>query len=115
MRRQASLQGSEEANRLRNRVRIVASVLVVIGFTGFMVDLLGGLPFARESRSQVAWLLGIVGLGALWVTGEAVAAWIADPDQVSDPIWKRALRLSLLLALVVVVFAAATWLFAAIR
>ena len=88
------------------RMRTGAGLVVVLGLVGFTTDLFSGLPLTRGSTSWVGWLLGILGLGVLYLIGEGAAEWIHGRDAVTDPLWLRALHLGLLLAAVLVLMAA---------
>ena len=86
-------------------IRIVLFV-VLLGVVGFMTDMFSGLPLMHGSGSWAGWLFGILGLGALYLAGEAVAEWIHSRDSTRNPLWKRVWHLALLLASVVVFWVA---------
>lgn len=94
--------------RIKNGVFFV----VVLGAVGFLTDAFFGLPLilGMGSTSWAAWLLSILGLGALYLAGEGVAEWIHRRDTVGDRLWRRALHLALLLAVVVVFLVASAML-----
>jgi hypothetical protein len=64
-----------------------------------------GIKVVAE-RSWLGWLLGIVGLGALYLVAEGVAEWIHARDSVNDRLRKRVFHLALLVGLVLVFWAA---------
>jgi hypothetical protein len=43
-----------------------------------------------------------MGLGALYVIGEGVMGWVVEKDKVTDPVWRRALHLAAMLAMLAV-------------
>jgi quinol-cytochrome oxidoreductase complex cytochrome b subunit len=89
----------------------VITLLIVLVVIGFIADAFSGFSLTRESRPWLAWLLGIVGLGTLYLLGEGVAEWIHSRDNISDPLVKRIFHLALLLVPVIVFGAASASLF----
>jgi hypothetical protein len=87
----------------KKATRFVAIVVSFLAAVGFLFDLFFGLPLLRSSRSWTAWILGIGGLGVLYLLGEGAGEWISARDKVSHPLWKRAWHLALLLGLGVLV------------
>ncbi|HEY2931783.1 MAG TPA: hypothetical protein VGK99_08530 [Acidobacteriota bacterium] len=81
--------------------------LVILAFftlvIGLIIDVFSGLPVTKGARSVMAWVAGILGIGALYIIGELGADWIHQKDRVSDPLLKRVLHLLALLAFVVIV------------
>jgi len=71
--------------------------LIVIGST---TDLWLGFPLLRSARSWTTWLLGVLALAILYLVGEGGSEWIKKRDRRSQPVWKRAWNLALLLGFV---------------
>jgi hypothetical protein len=81
-----------------------------MAFVGLMVDACAGFPLiASGSKSWSGYVLGILGLGALYLLSEGVAGSIGDRDRVTDPLWKRSMHL-LFLLLVVAAFSGIAYL-----
>jgi hypothetical protein len=70
---------------------------VLLFVFGLLADLLFGLPLAQRARSPLAWIIGVVGLGALYVLAEESGDWIHARDSVDHPLWKRLVYLTVLL------------------
>lgn len=83
---------------------------IVLLFFGFMLDLLSGFSILRNSKNIYSGIVGILLLALFYSIGEAGATWIGSRDKESDPLYKRAFHLSLLLAYGGFVIAA-LWLF----
>jgi len=80
-------------------LRVGIPWILAIIFLGLMSECFSGLVVARSVRSPGAWVVGILLLGSGWALGELGSAWIIDDDRVTDPLWKRSLRLGVLLLL----------------
>jgi hypothetical protein len=71
---------------------IVLAVILLLAF-GFVVDLFSGLYILRQAKSVYAGLAGLLIVAIFFLAGEAGSEWIGGKDKVTDPLYKRALRL----------------------
>jgi len=94
-------------------VRVVAGVALIFvigavcGLFGLALDLLQGKGLPKWSF--VTYIGAAFALGLLYLLAEAVfypiGKVLIEPDRVTDPLWKRSLRLAALLAIVGAVMA----------
>ena len=94
--------------------RIGAAALLMLAFGGVIVDALEGFRFTRAATSPLMWTGGLLVGGAVSIVGEMLFDGIFEMDQVTDPLGRRIVRLTLLLlamALVVGVFVGAAVVF----
>ncbi len=75
---------------------IVIAVIVLIAF-GFLIDLFSGFYVLKQAKSIYAGLAGLLIVAIFSLAGEAGSEWIGGKDKVTDPLYKRALRLLSLL------------------
>ena len=75
---------------------IVIAVIVLLAF-GFLVDLFTGFFILRQAKSIYVGLAGLLIAVLFYLAGEAGSEWIGGKDRVTDPLYKRALRLLALL------------------
>ena len=64
---------------------------------GFLIDLFSGFYVLRNSKSIYAGFAGLFLLAAFYLMGEAGADWIHSKDDASQPSYKKAFRLAMLL------------------
>jgi hypothetical protein len=93
----------------KRRLYWLAAVPVVLVAFGLAADLMLGLPIVQHARSPLAAMLGLAGLGVLYVVGEWVGDRIHARDSTDQPLWRRVLHLAALL-LSAVLLLAAMWL-----
>jgi hypothetical protein len=84
----------------RAATQFVGMIVLFLIVIGFVTDLWFGLPLLLSARSWTTWLLGILGLGVLYLLGEGGSEWIKKRDKRGHPLWKRAWNLTLLLGFV---------------
>lgn len=89
--------------------RFIVGIPLFVLALGLGLDACEGFPLSRGATSVSKWLLGVLGLGALYLLGEGAGEWISSKDSVTDPLWKRFLHLLALLALIGA-FVAIVWL-----
>lgn len=71
---------------------IAIAVIVLLGF-GFLIDLLSGFYVLRQAKAIYAGLAGLLIVAIFYLAGEAGSEWIGGKDKVTDPLYKRTLRL----------------------
>ena len=101
------IPGPKRSSTWNRAARFVAVLSLLLAGLGFFLDLFSGLPLLRSSRSWLAWLVGIVALGTLYLLGEGAGEWINARDKVSHPLWKRVWHLTPLLGMAALVAIAA--------
>jgi hypothetical protein len=84
---------------------IVIAVIVLLAF-GFLIDLFNGFYVLRQAKSIYAGLAGLLIVAIFFLAGGAGSEWIGGKDKVTDPLYKRALRLLALLLLGAFILAA---------
>ncbi len=87
-------QGARDPG-LKWRLLFGLPLLVVV--LGLISDACMGFPLTRHARFPGRWLAGVLGLGGLWLLGEAGGTWITERDKTIHPLWRRTLSLGLLL------------------
>lgn len=78
-------------------LRIIVIAVIVLLTLGFIIDLFSGFYVLRQSKSIYAGLAGLLIVAIFYVIGEAGSEWLGGKDKVTDPLYKRALRLLALL------------------
>jgi|GraSoiStandDraft_41_1057321.scaffolds.fasta_scaffold188704_3 hypothetical protein len=101
------IPAQKRSSAWKRAARFVAILSLLLAAVGFIFDLFSGLPLLRSSRSWLAWLVGVMALGALYLLGEGAGDWINARDKVSHPLWRRVWHLALLLGMVALVAIAA--------
>lgn len=94
------------------RVARIAVVLPIVLFVvGATLDLMGGLELWKKAGSTSGWAIGVMGLGLLYLFGEAGAGWIDSHDRECHPLWKRLAHLGMLIGFsgVCVIFLWLVW------
>jgi len=77
--------------------RLIAIAVIILLAFGFLIDLFSGLYVLRQAKSIYAGLAGLLIVSIFYLVGEAGSEWIGGKDKVTDPLYKRALRLLALL------------------
>jgi len=94
------LTNEEKAKRIvmpNSILRIIVIAVIVLLTLGFIIDLFSGFYVLRQSKSIYAGLAGLLIVAIFYVIGEAGSEWLGGKDKVTDPLYKRALRLLALL------------------
>ena len=96
-----NIQTPPERLPTRRRVtwRLMVGVLLATLGIGLLGDACSGMPITRGATSWPARLSALIGLGALYLVGEAAGEWIASRDAVTDPLLIRVLRVVAILAM----------------
>lgn len=84
---------------------IVIAVIVLLAF-GFLIDLFNGFYVLRQAKSIYGGLAGLLIISISYLVGEAGSEWIGGKDKVTDPLYKRALRLLAMLIFGAIILAA---------
>jgi hypothetical protein len=88
---------SSNMTSIVKKIAIAVFILIVLGF---LMDLFSGFFVLRHSTSIYSGLAGLLILATFSFFGEAGSEWIGDKDDVSYPLYKRAVRLFALLLFV---------------
>jgi hypothetical protein len=86
-------------------LRFIVIAVIVLLAVGFLFDLFSGFYVIRQAKSIYAGLAGLLILGIFYLVGEAGSEWIGGKDKVTDPLYKRAIRLLALLLFGALIFA----------
>jgi hypothetical protein len=88
---------------MRPKIKTILIGITVLPLIGFFYDAINGFYVLRNSKSIYGIIVGIMLTVILVFAGEYVSETINAKDNVSDPLYKRAFRLLLLLASVSIV------------
>jgi len=94
------LTSKEKAKRKvqpKSILRLIAIAVIVLLALGFLIDLFGGFYVLRQAKTIYAGLAGLLIVAIFYLAGDAGSEWIGGKDKVTDPLYKRALRLLALL------------------
>lgn len=103
------LTSEEKAKRIvkqKSILRLIVITVVVLLAVGFLIDLFSGFYVLRQAKSMYAGFAGLLFLGIFYLAGEAGSEWIGGKDKVTDPLYKRTLRLLALLIFGALILAA---------
>ncbi len=78
-------------------LRLIAIAVIVLLAFGYLIDLFSGFYVLRQAKSIYAGLAGLLIVSIFYLAGDAGSGWIGSKDKVTDPLYKRALRLLSLL------------------
>lgn len=87
-------------------------IVILLFFAGLVVDAVcNGFYIIRNAKSLGWSIVGILILSIFYLFGEAGAEWISSNDNVSNPLYKRAFNMLLLLCFVGVLAAVLIFVF----
>lgn len=88
---------------MRQKIKAVLIGFIVLPLIGFFYDAINGFYILRNTKSIYGIIIGIILTVIIISAGEYVAETINTKDNVSDPLYKRAFRLLLLLVSVSII------------
>jgi amino acid transporter len=89
--------------RKKQTIKPILIGIIVLPIIGMMYDAFNGFHVLKNSKSIYGIIIGLMLTVILAFTGEYVSEVINAKDNVSDPLYKRALHLFILLVSVTVV------------
>ena len=83
-----------------SKFKITAILITTFLVLGLILDGFNGFHIIRQAKSLAWGIGGLLLLSILYLIGEAGSEWISSKDNVSNPLYKRAFHLVLLLGFV---------------
>jgi len=79
--------------------RIALGVPIMAVALGLAMDAYSGFAFGSGVRWTGGWVAGLLASGSMYLLAEGAAGWIGSRDKVTNPLWRRVLHLTAMLAL----------------